>query len=173
MRRSPWQRASQAEVDVGARHLDHAGDPAVVETEVGGQGRGRRDAVVRAAVLLDEPGEHVVDAARDRTIRALEDEVAQALHLLLGDDDVLAHLRDVLLVASNLLGGGIEQGAVEGQADVGVARTEVVEARGVDAAKDRRWSDDGAAVAGDAGGRAELTDNRGRLEQVDLAFVLA
>ena len=90
---------------MGARKLDDGGDAAVVEAEVGSEGRGWLDAVVGAAVLLDQPFERVVYAAGDRRVRALEDEVAQALHRHLGDDDVLAHLGGAPLVVGDLLGG--------------------------------------------------------------------
>ena len=86
---------------------------------------------------------------------------------------MLAHLGGAPLVVGDLLGGRAEEGAVEGEADVGVSRAEVVQARRVDAAEDRRWPDDGAAVTEYARRCAELADEAGRLEEVDLALVLA
>jgi hypothetical protein len=78
---------------VRARELDDVGDSAVVEAEVGGEGRRGLDAVVGAAVLLDQAFELVVDAAGDWRVRALQDEFAQALHRLLRDETSLAFLR--------------------------------------------------------------------------------
>jgi hypothetical protein len=86
---------------------------------------------------------------------------------------VLAHLGDALLVVGDLVGGGVEKGAVEREADVGVLRAKVVQACRVDATESCRWSDDCAAVAEDARRRAELADEAGWLKAVDLALVLA
>ncbi len=57
------ERAVETEVDVRARELDDGGDAAVVEAQVGGQGRGRLNAIVGASVLLDQAFQRVVDAA--------------------------------------------------------------------------------------------------------------
>ena len=86
---------------------------------------------------------------------------------------MLAHLRGALLVVGDLVGGRTEERAIEGKADVWVPRAEVMQALRVDAAETCCWPDDGAAVAEDAGCCAELADEAGRLEAVDLLLVLA
>jgi hypothetical protein len=86
---------------------------------------------------------------------------------------VLSHLSGASLVVGYLVGGGIEEGAVEGEANSGVPRAEVVQASRIDATEDSCWPDDCPAMAGQASRCAELADETWRLKEVDLALVLA
>ncbi len=86
---------------------------------------------------------------------------------------MLAHLRRAPLVVGDLVGGRSEEGAVEGKTNNGVPRAEVVQASRIDATEDSCWPDDSPAMAGEASRCAELADETGRLNEVDLALVLA
>ena len=101
------------ELDVAVRQIDHAHRRRVFDPDVGGERGRRRDAVVRAAVVLDQIVQGLADRLADLGLGARQDDLAEALHRLLRANEVRPHLFEAPLVFAHLRRDRAEQVLVE------------------------------------------------------------